>query len=120
MLRELGLTDTKKYRCGESQISPREMLTQVLDERLPKHAPDIILVRVTAKGDGGREEKIELVVRQDNAKGLAAMGQLTAFPSAAIALAILNGTVPPGAHPQETVISYAWMKEQLGLFGIEW
>ncbi len=120
LLRDLGLTDTKKYRCGEAQISPRELLSNVLDERLPKQMPDIVLVRVTAKGDGGREEKIELVVRQDNAKGLSAMGQLTAFPSAAIALAIFKGTVPPGAHAQETVIPYAWMKEQLGLFGIEW
>jgi lysine 6-dehydrogenase len=120
LLRDLGLTDTKKYRVGEAFVSPREVLSAVLDERLPKNAPDIVLVRVSAKGDGGKEEKIELVVRQDNAKGLSAMGQLTAFPSAAIALAIVKGTVPPGAHTQETVIPYTFMKEQLGLFGITW
>jgi lysine 6-dehydrogenase len=118
LLRDLGLTQTKKYRIGEAYLSPRDMLTAVLDETLPKQMPDIVLVRVTASGDGGRAEKIELVVRQDSAKGLSAMGQLTAFPCAAIALAILKGTVPPGAHPQETVIPFAWMKEQLGLFGI--
>ena len=127
LLRDLGLTDTKKYRCGESQISPRDLLSNVLDERLPKHAPDIVLTRVTATGSPsphtmggtkGGSEKIELVVRQDNAKNLSAMGQLTAFPAAAIALAIYKGTVPPGAHPQETVIPFAWMKEQLGLFNI--
>ncbi len=130
LLRDLGLTDTNKYRIDDCYESPRRMLAAVLDAKLPKHAPDIVLVRVTASGTpsphtmggtkGGSEDKIELVVRQDNPKGLSAMGQLTAFPSAAIALAILKGTVPPGAHPQETVIPYAWMKEQLGLFGIKW
>jgi lysine 6-dehydrogenase len=118
LLRDLGLTETKKLRLEDCYLSPRDMLAAVLDEHLPKQSPDIVLVRVTATGDGGKSEKIELVVRQDNEKGLSAMGQLTAFPSAAIALAILNGMVPPGAHPQETVIPFAWMKEQLGLFGI--
>jgi lysine 6-dehydrogenase len=94
-------------------------LTQVLDELLPKQAPDMILTRVTAKGDGGREEKIELVVRQDDTKGLSAMGQMTAYPAAAIALAILKNQVPPGAHTQETVIPFKWMQEQLGLFEIK-
>ena len=46
------------------------------------------------------------------------MGQMTAFPAAAVALAILKGQVEPGAHCQEKVIPYAWMKDQLGKFGI--
>lgn len=117
-LRDLGLADTKKYHLGDVVLSPRDMLAAVLDVKLPKRVPDMILVRVTAKGDGGREEKIELVVRQDNEKGLSAMGQMTAYPAAAIALAILKNKVRPGAHPQETVIPFAWMKEQLELFGI--
>jgi lysine 6-dehydrogenase len=126
LLRDLGLTDTQKYRVGDAFLSPRDMLTAVLDDRLPKNVPDMILTRVTATGTGmvaahggATEEKIELVVKQDNEKGLSAMGQLTAFPSAAIALAILKNQVPPGAHPQETVIPFPWMKEQLGLFEIK-
>lgn len=119
LLRDLGLTDTTKIHIGEAYVSSREILSAVLDEQLPKNAPDIVLVRVTASGDNGKTEKIELVVKQDMAKSLSAMGQLTAFPAAAIALAILKNTVPPGAHPQETVIPFAWMQEQLGLFGIE-
>jgi len=118
LLRNLGLTDTKKYRVGDAYLSPRDVLAVVLEEQLPKHAPDIVLVRVTASGDGGKTEKIELAVKQDSAHGVSAMGQLTAYPAAAIALAILKDTVPPGAHPQEAVIPFAWMKEQLGLFGI--
>jgi lysine 6-dehydrogenase len=118
LLRDLGLTDTKKYRLEDCYLTPREMLTVVLDANLPKQAPDIVLVRVTASGDNGKTEEIELVVRQDMEKGLSAMGQLTSFPAAAIALAILKNTVPAGAHPQETVIPFAWMREQLGLFNI--
>lgn len=118
LLCDLGLASTQVYRFDSGELSPRRMLTRVLEENLPKNVPDIVLVRVTATGDGGREEKIELVVRQDDTRGLSAMGQLTAFPAAAIALAIHRGKVPPGAHPQETVIPFAWMKEQLGKFGI--
>ncbi len=119
LLRDTGLTATKKYRVESADVSPRQMLTCVLEDVLPKHAPDIILLRVSAKGDGGREEKIELAVKQNDARGLSAMGQTTAFPAAAIALAILKGQVPPGAHAQEKVIPYAFMKEQLGKFGIQ-
>jgi lysine 6-dehydrogenase len=118
LLRDAGLTSTQPFTFNGHEISPREMLARVLEAELPKHVPDIVLVRVTARGDGGREEKIELVVKQDDARGISAMGQMTAFPAAAVALAILKGQVPPGAHPQETVISFAWMKEQLGKFGI--
>jgi lysine 6-dehydrogenase len=118
MLRDIGLTSTRKYLVDGTQVSPREILTRVLEENLPKHAPDMILLRVTAKGDGGREEKMELVVKQDDERGLSAMGQMTAYPAAAILLAILLGKVAPGAHTQETVISFAWMKDQLGKFGI--
>lgn len=118
LLCDLGLTSTQTYRFDSGTLTPRRMLVRALEENLPKHAPDIVLVRVTASGDGGREEKIELVVRQDDARGISAMGQLTAFPAAAIALAILKDQVPPGAHTQETVIPFAWMQDQLGKFGI--
>lgn len=119
LLRDTGLTSTRKYHLESgAEASPREMLAAVLEETLPKSVPDIVLTRVTARGDGGREEKIELVVRQDEQHGISAMGQMTAFPAAAVTLAILQGKVPPGAHPQETVIPFSWMKEQLGKFGI--
>jgi len=119
LLRDIGLTSTRKYHLtGGTEASPREMLAAVLEETLPKNVPDIVLTRVTAKGDGGREERIELVVRQDEQRGISAMGQLTAFPAAAIALAVYEGRVKPGAHTQETVIPFSWMKEQLGKFGI--
>jgi lysine 6-dehydrogenase len=119
LLREIGLTDTTTFSFGEIELSPRQMLATVLDNYLPKHVPDMVLVRVTASGDGGREEKIEFVAKHDTKNKISAMGQTTSFPAAAIALAIATGIVPPGAHPQESVIPYAWMKEQLGLFGIE-
>lgn len=117
-LRDLGLADVKLYEFKCGSLSPREMLVKVLEDKLPKQVPDIVLMRVIATGDGGRQEKIELVVKHDTKSGLSAMGQSTGFPAAAIALAVLKGLVPPGAHPQETVIPFAWMKEQLGYFGI--
>jgi lysine 6-dehydrogenase len=119
LLIDLGLASGKGFQFGAVEVTPRDMLTRVLEQTLPKGVPDIILLRVTAIGDGGREEKVELVVRHDVARGITAMGQMTAYPAAAIALAILKGQVPPGAHAQETVISFAWMKQQLQNFGIQ-
>ncbi len=118
LLREIGLTSTTALTIKGHAVTPREVLSAVLDDYLPKHSPDMVLVRVTATGDGGREEKIEFVARHDEKSNISAMGQTTSFPAAAIALAMAEGKVPPGAHPQESVISYTWMKEQLGLFGI--
>ena len=118
LLVDLGFASTKTIRVEGAEVAPRDILARILESTLPKNVPDIVLVHVRAVGDGGREEKIELAVRQDEQRGISGMGQMTAFPAAAIALAILVGNVPPGAHPQETVISSGWMKEQLGKFGI--
>ena len=117
-LRDLGLAESLPYRFNGCDVSPRQMLVRVLEAKLPKQVPDMVLFRVSAKGERGREEKIEQVVKQDEKTGLSAMEQVTGFPAAAVALAIFLGKVEPGAHPQEKVISYAWMQDQLGKFGI--
>jgi lysine 6-dehydrogenase len=117
-LRDLGLAEETPYTFKFGELSPREMLVKVLEAKLPKQVPDMVLVRVMAKGDNGREEKIELVVKQDPKSGLSAMEQITGFSAAAVTLAVIEGNVPPGAHAQEKVIPFAWMKKQLGKFGI--
>jgi lysine 6-dehydrogenase len=119
LLVDLGLTSNAKCRVEGVEVAPRDLLSRILEDTLPRNVPDIVLVQLRATGDGGREEKTELAVRQDEKRGISGMGQMTAFPSAAVALAVLVGNVAPGAHPQETVISSGWMKEQLGKFGIE-
>ncbi|HEY3295460.1 MAG TPA: saccharopine dehydrogenase C-terminal domain-containing protein [bacterium] len=117
-LRDLGLADLTPYEFKCGQLSPREMLVKVLEAKLPKDVADMVLVRVAATGDGGKQEKIELVVKPDASSGLSAMEQVTGFPAAAVTLAILQGKVAPGSHAQETVIPFGWMKEQLGYYGI--
>ncbi|MCB9357501.1 MAG: saccharopine dehydrogenase NADP-binding domain-containing protein [Calditrichaeota bacterium] len=112
-LREIGITSKRAFLFGGNPVTPRELLTHVLEESLPKNAPDRVLVRVWAKGDGGREEILELNVLRDDVNGISAMGQMTAFPSAAITRAIYMGEIPAGAHPQETVMSFETMKEEL-------
>jgi lysine 6-dehydrogenase len=117
-LRDLGLADTEPYHFACGPVSPRSMLVKVLGAKLPKRVPDLVLLRALARGNGGREEKIELVLKHDPKWNLSAMEQLTGFPAAAVTLAVYKGLIPPGAHAQEMVISYLWMKEQLGKFGI--
>lgn len=117
-LRDLGLADARPYKFNLCEVSPRQMLVRVLEAKLPKQVPDMVLFRVTARGDAGREEKIEQVVKQDERTGLSAVEQLTGFPAAAVTLAVYEGKVKPGAHAQEKVISYSYMREQLGKFDI--
>lgn len=114
-LREIGLTSTRAFLFGGNAVTPREVLSSVLEESLPKNTPDRVLVRVWAKGDGGREEKLELNVLKDEVNNISAMGQMTSFPSAAITRAILLEQIPAGAHPQETVMSFETMKSELQL-----
>ncbi|MBK6765365.1 MAG: saccharopine dehydrogenase NADP-binding domain-containing protein [bacterium] len=114
-LREIGITSNRAYLFGGNPVTPREILGNVLEDTLPKNAPDRVLVRVWAKGDGGREEKLELNVLSDDVNGISAMGQMTSFPSAAITRAIYLGEIPPGAHPQETVMNFETMKKELAL-----
>jgi lysine 6-dehydrogenase len=117
-LRDLGLADSTPYRFSCGEISPRQMLVRVLEAKLPKQVPDMVLLRAVARGDGGRQEKGELVVKHDPKSGLSAIEQLTGFSAAAVALAVYLGKIPPGAHAQETIIPFAWMCEQLEKFGI--
>jgi lysine 6-dehydrogenase len=112
-LRDIGLADEQPYDFGTCQLSPREMLVKVLEAKLPKGVPDMVLMRGIAKGDSGKEEKIEMVVKRDQKSGLSAMEQVTGFPAAAVALAVYQDRVPPGAHAQEKVISFAFMKSEL-------
>ncbi len=114
-LREIGITSKRAFLFGGTSVSPRELLTHALEEMLPKNVPDMVLVRVWAKGDGGREEKLELTVLRDDVNGISAMGQMTSFPSAAITRAIYLGQIPAGAHPQETVMNFETMKSELAL-----
>jgi lysine 6-dehydrogenase len=118
-LRDLGLAERTPYNFGGCEVSPRQMLVRVLEAKLPKNVPDIVFFRAVAKGDGKREEKIEIVLKQESASRMSAIEQLTAFSAASVALAVYLGKVPPGAHAQEKVIPFAWMKEQLGKFGIK-
>ena len=118
-LREIGLTSAQQLTFENGIVSPREMLARVLERHLPQHEPDIVLVLATASGDNGKQERLKLVIRQDERLGISAMGKGTSYPSAAIARAILIGKVPPGAHPQETVIEYDYMKAELKAMGLE-
>jgi lysine 6-dehydrogenase len=117
-LRDLGLAEDTKYVFDGCSVSPRRMLVRVLEAKLPKQVPDMVLLRAVAKGDSGKIEKIEQVVKYNEISKLSAMEQLVGFPSAAIALAIYQGKIVPGCHPQESVVTFPWMQTQLKHFGI--
>ncbi len=95
LLKDLGLMDSEplSLRSGV-KVSPRELLHQLLSDKLPKADADVVLVRVIVTGV--RDKKPlqlvwECIDYADQAEELSAMMRMTAFPASAIAQMIARG-----------------------------
>ncbi len=122
-LKEIGLLDTRPLRVGRTTLPPREiaaaLLTPVLDRA---EARDVVVLRVRAQG---RREGIP-AIRQydileigDPSPGLTAMTKLTAYPTAAVALALARGALRgPGVIAAETAVEADAMIRHLRERGI--
>jgi lysine 6-dehydrogenase len=97
MLRHLGLMDSEATILPSgNKVAPRELLTQLLSEKLPKDEPDAVLLRVTVTGVRDRKP-IQLVWEcidyNDQAQGLSAMMRMTAYPASVVAQMIARGDI---------------------------
>jgi lysine 6-dehydrogenase len=108
MLKDLGLMDTRPLRLGHQQVRPRAILATMLERKLPKDEPDVVLVRVTVKGtkEGAPTEvSWELIDYMDEKTGLSAMMRTTAFPISIISQMVAGGAIRArGTLAQETSI----------------
>jgi lysine 6-dehydrogenase len=106
---EIGLASRQPIEVDGAAVAPRSVLKAVLDRNLSLGDPDMVLVRVTAKGlHAGQSKTItyEIVDRQDTRTGLTAMMRTTAFPAAIVAWMAASGRVDArGVKPQEVVIN---------------
>jgi len=89
-------------------MTPREFTQELLLRHLPDTGPDATLFRVDCEGevDGKpRMLRIECIDRADEARGISSMMRCTAFPAAAIARMLADGTIAlAGTQPQELVV----------------
>ena len=108
MMIDLGLCSSKEIFVGQTRITPRKVLGDLLQKHLPADLPDFVLVRLDFVGKKGGETKrlrYDIVEKYDESTGLSAMMRTTAFPASIIAQMMARGDVlVRGATPQEKAI----------------
>ncbi len=122
MLKDLGLMDTRPLKLGHQQVRPRAILATLLEQKLTKDEPDVVLVRVSVKGnkDGQATEILfELIDYMDEQTGLSAMMRTSGFPVSIIAQMLANGSIKArGTLAQETSIPTALFLDEMTDRGI--
>lgn len=122
MLKDLGLMETKPLRLGTQQVRPRAILATLLEQKLPKDEPDVVLLRVAVRGTKDNEptEIIwEAIDYMDESTSLSAIMRTTAFPVSIIAQMVASGGIRArGTLTQETSIPTEQFLNELQSRGI--
>ncbi|MDX6693619.1 MAG: lysine 6-dehydrogenase [Blastocatellia bacterium] len=117
LLLDLGLAGSDAIELEGARVSPRRVLCEMLQRRLPSTGPDVVLVRVECVGlmNGRRQSlRYDIIDRFDERTGLSAMMRTTAFPASIIAQMMARGrTLSKGAIPQERCVPPAAFVEAL-------
>lgn len=96
LLFDLGLADEKPVRLGDIDVVPDHLLRELLYRKLPKNAPDVVLVWVELIGQaGGTRKKLTYYVEDylDNESGHTAMQRTTAYSAAIVMQMLADGTI---------------------------
>jgi lysine 6-dehydrogenase len=108
LLQDLGLFSSEPVEVDGQRVAPRALTERLLVRALGEEVPDVILLRVTARGerDGRRVEVVEEMIElADEERGLSAMSRVTGYPAAIITAMIARGELPgAGAEPQEACV----------------
>jgi lysine 6-dehydrogenase len=106
---DAGLLETEPVEVAGMPVVPREVLHALLDPKIRAKPgePDLVIVRVLAKGrKGGRPAQVlvELIDRYDEATGFTAMERTTGWDGSIKAIMNARGVTPRGANPAETAV----------------
>ncbi|GMQ93038.1 MAG: saccharopine dehydrogenase family protein [Acidimicrobiia bacterium] len=114
---ELGLFDESPRAIGSATIAPREVLIDALDHRLPRGAPDVVLIRVWCDQSGERST-VQIVDTERD--GFSALARTTAFPATALADLIAREIVDrPGVATMNEIVLGSELLPELVSVGIE-
>jgi lysine 6-dehydrogenase len=124
LLHELGLTDGKPRKFNGGEVSPREMLASVMNEKLDLPGEDVVLLLAEAEGWDDKGEAIRhsvrIIDRHDQENDISAMMRMTGYPAAIIAWMLAAGEISaPGAKCQELVVPGDRMISELRRRGVE-
>jgi len=121
-IKQLGLLDSDPIKVDSSSVSPRQLTSTLLEQKLPKNDPDVVLLRVTVTGV--RENTPTQIVWEgidymDQAEGLTAMMRMTAFPASIVAQMLARGDITDkGALVQEKSVPTALFLAEIASRGI--
>jgi lysine 6-dehydrogenase len=104
-----GLLDTEPIEVQGVWVSPREVLHAVLDPKLRAKPgePDVVLVRVLAKGHKqghAAQVLLDLIDRYDETTGFTAMERTTGWDGSIKAIMNAHGLTPRGVNPAEVAV----------------
>ncbi|RMH60580.1 MAG: hypothetical protein D6677_13390 [Calditrichaeota bacterium] len=109
---ELGFTDEhKQIALGGATVTPRDAFEALLDANLHYESDDVVLIRVSVKGQKEGSAKtltFEAVEYGDKSAGLTAMMRTTAFPVAITLQMILNGKIKDRGVLQQELHVPGW------------
>jgi len=109
---DVGMCSEDPVEVGPCTVTPRNVLSKVLERTLSHQDKDMVLVRVFAKGE--TEKTYEAIDYYDENLKMTAMARTTAFPTSVIAQMMANNTITErGALPPERVVPGAQFLEEL-------
>jgi len=122
VIKDLGLLDTEPVKVGDVEVVPREVFHRVAAPKLEfPEDRDLVVVRVTCRGiKGGKPivRQFDILDYHDEETGFSAMERTTGFSAAIVAERMMDGLVPPGAHPLEQAIPGKPFVDEFCLRGI--
>jgi len=115
---DAGLWETVPIDVGGSPVVPRDVFHALIEPRIKAAPgePDLVIVRVQAKGrKGGRPARavVELIDRFDEATGFTAMERTTGWDGSIKTIMNARGVTPRGANPAEVAVPPALYAAEL-------
>lgn len=99
---DVGMFSEEPITIGACTVTPRDVLSTVLEKILPYQDKDVVLMRITVKGE--KEKIYEMIDYYDETTSLTAMARTTAFPTSIIAQMMHTTITNRGALPPEQVV----------------
>jgi lysine 6-dehydrogenase len=104
VLLDVGMCSEESISIGTFRVSPRDVLSKVLERTLPHEDKDMVLMRITAQGERGTKT-FEMIDYFDEPSSMTAMARTTAFPTSIISQMIASGGIDKrGAYPPEIIV----------------
>src|SRR5580704_14597229 len=91
-LYDLGLFSSEKRRIDGAMISPRQVMSSLLVEKLSGDEPEITLMRIEAH-QGDVTASFSMVDYTDQATGLTSMMRTTAWPASIVLQMLIDGRI---------------------------